>query len=326
MKYTVTVLSRGTRRLRFWAGVLAAGVVALGGVLAMIWVPDVPVSALTERWAPPPSQFVTLRGMRVHLRDEGPRDDPAPIVLIHGTSASLHTWQGWVRVLRQRRRVISFDLPGFGLTGPAPDEDYTIEAYVAFMRALLDHLGIERCVLGGNSLGGDIAWETAYALPKRIERLILVDSGGYPFQSTSVPLGFRLARFPFLSRLTRSMLPRRLVEEGLRNVYGDPAKVTPDLVDLYVDMTRREGNRAALVRRFAQHDLGDHAGRIATLKLPTLILWGGRDRLVPPEYGRRFQRDIAGSRLVVFDELGHVPQEEDPARTVAAVEEFLAAP
>ncbi len=305
------------------AGALAALVLVVVGAVVMSWAPDRPVSALAARWAPPPSKFVELAGMRVHLRDEGPAADPVPIVLIHGTSASLHTWQGWVRALSDRHRVISFDLPGFGLTGPSPDGDYTIEAYVRFMQSLLDQLGIQRCVLAGNSLGGNVAWETAYALPDRVETLVLVDAGGYPPTSTSVPIGFRLARIPVLSRLTQSLLPRGLIEASLRNVYGDPAKVTADLVARYYDLTLRDGNRQALVQRFAQSDFGAHASRIAALKLPTLILWGGRDRLIPPDDAEHFHRDIAGSRLVVFDTLGHVPQEEDPARTVAVLEDFL---
>jgi pimeloyl-ACP methyl ester carboxylesterase len=121
----------------------------------------------------------------------------------------------------------------------------------------------------------------------------------------------------------RSTLPRGVIESSLRTVYGDPAKVTPELVDLYVDMTLREGNRQALFQRFEQADFGGHASRIATLKLPTLILWGGRDRLIPPDDAEHFHRDIAGSRLVVFDDLGHVPQEEDPARSVAVLDDFL---
>jgi pimeloyl-ACP methyl ester carboxylesterase len=126
--------------------------------------------------------------------------------------------------------------------------------------------------------------------------------------------------------LTGSLLPRGLIEASLRSVYGDPAKVTPQLVDLYFDMTRREGNRQALVQRFEQSDFGGHASRIATLKLPTLILWGGRDRLIPPDNAEHFHRDIAGSRLVVFDDLGHVPQEEDPERSAAALDDFLGNP
>ena len=309
-------------RSKFLLGlaVLAAASVA---VIVANWAPDKPVAALVQRWAPQPSKFVALAGMNVHLRDEGPADDPLPLVLIHGTSASLHTWQGWSQALRDRHRIITFDLPGFGLTGPSRDADYSMAANVRFVHALLDQLRIERCVLGGNSLGGSIAWETAYAFPDRIAKLVLVDSGGYPSVSTSVPVGFRLARIPVLNRLTQSLLPRGMVESSVRNVYGDPAKVRPELVDRYYDMTLRAGNRQALVQRFEQTDFGADADRIPSLKLPTLILWGGRDRLVPPDNAEHFHRDIAGSRLVIFDDLGHVPQEEAPARTAAVVEEFL---
>ncbi|MGP0089148.1 MAG: alpha/beta fold hydrolase [Xanthobacteraceae bacterium] len=290
-----------------------------------IWAPDRPLSSLTARWAPPPSTFIPLLGMQVHLRDQGPRDDPDPVVLIHGTSASLHTWEGWVHALEDKHRVVTFDLPAFGLTGPSPEGDYTIAAYVRFVGALLDKLGIRRCVLGGNSLGGNVAWETALAMPERVDKLILVDSGGYPFIATSVPLGFRLARVPVLNRLMEFVTPRALVEASVRNVYGDPSRVTAELVDRYFDMTVRAGNRRALGQRFAQAEFGARAGRIAELKLPTLILWGGRDRLLPPADAQRFHRDIAGSRLVILPDLGHVPHEEDPARTVAAVIEFLQA-
>ncbi len=303
---------------------IAAALVALLGVfVAFTWAPDRPVSELVERWAQPPSIFVDVGGMKVHMRDEGPREDARPIVLLHGTSASLHTWEGWSRALTSRRRVIRLDLPGFGLTGPAPDNAYTIESYVRFMKAVLDKLGVQRCVLGGNSFGGYVAWATALADPGRIEKLILVDAGGYPQQSASVPIGFRLARLPVVSELFRYTLPRRIVESSVRNVYGDPGKVTPELVDLYYAITLREGNRQALVQRFAQAQPGALAERIAELRLPTLIIWGGRDRLIPPENARRFRRDLANSRLVVFDDLGHVPHEEDPGRTVAAVSQFL---
>jgi pimeloyl-ACP methyl ester carboxylesterase len=312
-------------RSKVLTGVLAVVMLLIVGAIATSWAPDQPVAALAARWAPEPSKFMQIAGMSVHLRDEGPADDPVPIILIHGASASLHTWEGWASALRSRHRVISFDLPGFGLTGPAPDGNYSSEANIRFMRSLLDKLNIQHCVLAGNSLGGDIAWETAYALPDRVEKLVLVDSGGYPTVSTSIPVGFRLARVPVLNRLTLYLLPRSLIESSVRSVYGDPTKVTPELVDRYFAMTLRAGNRQALVQRFDQGDFGGHATRIATLKLPTLILWGGRDHLIPPENAEYFHRDIAGSRLVIFDDLGHVPHEEDPARTVAVLDNFLVA-
>jgi pimeloyl-ACP methyl ester carboxylesterase len=268
---------------------------------------------LREREQAPPSVRAVASGLL------------AKTPLIHGTSTSLHTWEGWVRALEDNHRVITFDLPAFGLTGPSPEGDYTIAAYVRFVGALLDKLGIQSCVLGGNSLGGNVAWETTRAMANRIDKLILVDSGGYPSISTSVPLGFRFARLPVLKRFLEVVTPRSLVEASVRNVYGDPSKVTPELVDQYFDMIVRTGNRRALGQRFAQADFGADAGRIAELKLPTLIMWGGRDRLIPPGDAERFHHDIDGSRLAIFPDLGHVPQEEDPARIAAAVIDFLQA-
>jgi pimeloyl-ACP methyl ester carboxylesterase len=297
-------------------------VLVAGSFIALTWAPDRPVSELS-RWASPPSTFVDVGGLQVHVRDQGPRDDDSPIVLIHGTSSSLHAFAGWAGTLAGQRRVITFDLPGFGLTGPSADGDYSIDATVRFVIALLDKLGIERCVLGGNSLGGAVSWMTAVLAPTRVDKLILVDSGGYPPHSTSVPLGFRIARMPVVSRLMSKTLPRFLIASGLRNVYGDPARVTPQLVDCYYDITLRQGNRRALVERFGQPRATAFAPRISELKLPTLIMWGGRDRLIPPDDAERFHRDIAGSTLVIFDDLGHSPEEEDPARTVVAVKEFL---
>jgi len=191
--------------------------------------------------------------------------------------------------------------------------------------AMLDALGIERCVLAGNSFGGAVAWETALALPPgHVQKLILVDAAGYSLVSESVPIAFRIARIPVLSRIIAVTLPRSVVEDSVRNVYGDPSRVTPQLVDRYYEIALREGNRAALTQRFAQANYGQHADRIGAVHVPTLILWGGRDRLIPPQHGEQFHRDIAGSRLVVFPELGHVPHEEDPGATVAVVRDFLA--
>lgn len=310
---------------------LAGGMFLLVIAVAIIFilmnrVPDRPVEELKAHWAKPPSQFVEIAGMQVHLRDEGIQNSGVPIVLLHGTGASLHTWDGWVEALKDEYRVVRFDMPAFGLTGPTPDNNYTIENYSRIVAAVLDRLGIKRCVLAGNSFGGYVAWTTALFHPDRVERLVLVDASGYPYQAESVPIGFRIAFTPVLNRLMDGVLPRGVIERSLKNVYGDPSLVTPDLVDRYFDMATREGNRHALVERFLQAQPGPLSEKIPELKLPVLILWGGRDRLIPTEQGDRFHREIAGSKLVRFDELGHVPHEEDPAATVAALREFLAQP
>ena len=313
------------RALLKWLGVsLLLLLLAVGVLIALSWAPDLPLAQLKERWAPAPSQFIELQGMSVHLRDEGPRDDPTPLLLLHGTSASLHTWDGWAQALTERRRVIRVDLPGFGLTGAFPDGNYRMAHYTAFTVALLDVLGVEQVVLVGNSLGGQIAWETARAYPQRVSKLILVDAAGFPLNSTSVPIGFQLARMPALATVLSKVLPRPMIESSLRNVYGNPELVTPPLVERYYELSLREGNRAALIQRFSQRDDPTlNPERISQLSVPTLILWGGRDRLIPPANARLFNAAIKDSQLQMFELLGHVPQEEDPAATVAAVEAFL---
>ena len=312
--------------LKVLGGLVLALVVLVGVGVVKAWAPDRDVDSLKARWAPPPSQFVGLMGMQVHLRDEGPRNDPQPIVLLHGTSASLHTWDGWAEALRGQRRVIRMDLPGFGLTGPMPDGDYQLTRYVEFVAALMDKLGVQQAVVAGNSFGGGLAWKLAVDHPARVSKLVLVDAAGYPYDPTSVPIGFKVAQIPWLRPVMENVLPRSMIESSVRNVYGDPAKVTPELIDRYFELTLRAGNRHALGERFRQSPGGQYAGQIASVKQPTLILWGGQDRLIPPDNADHFQRDIAGSRLVVFDTLGHVPHEEDPAVTAAALQSFLAQP
>ncbi len=315
--------------LRFvWVAAVGAVVFLIAGIIAT-WAPDRSVEQLKGRWAQQPSQFLEVNGLQVHVRDEGPRDDPVPLVLLHGTSASLHTWEGWAADLKGQRRVIRFDLPAFGLTGPDLQNDYTLETYVHTVEGVVNAMGVKDFVLAGNSLGGQIAWATAAALPQRVRQLVLIDAAGYPMAPQSIPIGFRIARIPGVRRLAEVVLPRGLIQASLRNVYGEPSKVTPELVDRYYELTLRAGNRQALAYRFDQMQKADMAKGMAAireLKVPTLILWGGKDRLIPVENGHRFATDIAGSQLVVFDDLGHVPQEEDPQRTVQALRKFLLKP
>ena len=284
--------------------------------------PDRSLESLVPRWAPPPSDFIELDGQLVHYRDQGPSGDPLPLLLLHGTSASLHTWEGWAAQLSTTRRVISVDLPGFGLTGPNAEHDYRDARYVAFVRQFLARLGVGRAILVGNSLGGEIAWQVALADPTRVAGLVLIDAAGFDFVPESLPLGFRIARLPVVREGMRWVLPRRAIENSVLDVYGDPSRVTAALVDRYYELTLREGNRVALMRRMDQLAPGP-VERLAEIQAPTLILWGGRDRLIPPRWGQAFHERMPGSRLVVFPSLGHVPQEEDPAATLAALRDWL---
>jgi pimeloyl-ACP methyl ester carboxylesterase len=246
-----------------------------------------------------------------------------PLILIHGTASSLHTWDGWTQVLKEKHRVIRVDLPGFGLTGPTADGDYRMQVYSRFVASLMDALKIQRAALVGNSLGGYVAWKTAVDFPDRVGKLVLIDSAGYSTTATSVPLGFKLAQIPLLSGLMGHVLPRSVIESSLRNVYADPSKINSELIDRYYELALRAGNRQALAARFTQNKPGEFETQIKDIKQPTLIIWGGLDRLIPPDNAQRFHSDISKSRLVMFDKLGHVGHEEDPASTVAAAQVFL---
>jgi pimeloyl-ACP methyl ester carboxylesterase len=304
---------RMTHRIRKIA--IASALLALiagATALAVVWAPDRSVAELSARWAPPPSTFIRVGAHTLHLRDEGPRDSLPPIVLLHGTSASLHTWDGWVDSLISTRRVVRFDLPGFGLTGPAPDDDYRIISYARLVVAVLD------------SLGGEIAARVGSLAPERVAALILVDPAGFPIDYVSIPIGFKLARNPITAPLLKHVLPRGVVRSSVENVYGDPTRVTDALVDRYFELTLRAGNRAALPIRFAQESKGADTAFFAAITAPTLILWGEKDRLIPPEHGARWLRAVKGSELVRYPQLGHVPHEEGPAETLRDARKFLA--
>ena len=283
---------------------------------------DRPVETLQARWAAPPSRFIPMDGMQVHVRDEGPSGDAEPIVLIHGTGSSLHTWDAWSAALKPAHRVIRLDRPGFGLTGPNPGGDYTMSYYADFMRRFLDGMGVERATLAGNSSGGRVAWEVAARNPDRVARLVLLASSGYP-RTTPLPLGLRIAQSPFLNPLLSKILPRAAVGKGVRGTYGDPSKVTEELIDRNYEIMLRTGNRKALGATLSQADAVDDSALIRTIHAATLILWGTRDTVVQPADAQRFHADIAGSNLVMLPGIGHLAQEEDPEGTLAALRHFL---
>lgn len=299
------------------------GVVVLlvGGVLAASMTPELPAAELEARYATPPSRFLDVDGLRIHYRDQG--QGPA-LVLLHGSNASLFTWEGWVRELSAHHRVITLDLPGHGLTGPDAKGRYTWTGMAEVVEAFRARLGLERFHLAGNSMGGAVAWHYALLHPERVERLVLVDAAGYPRDEPS-PLVFRLMRTPVLGELLSRVTPRWVIDRNVRVVYGDPSKVTEEGVEQYHALLLREGNRRATRERLRATVDDGLWRRLGEVRAPTLILWGAKDVWILPRYGERFDQDIPDSTQVVYPELGHVPMEEDPVRTAADVRRFLAA-
>ncbi|MDE2401555.1 MAG: alpha/beta hydrolase [Burkholderiales bacterium] len=306
----------------WWTSVLLVLVLVIGVTAA--WQPDRQLGPLVARWGGEPSSFIELDGMQAHVRDTGPRNDPTPIVLLHGMGSSLHTWAGWQQDLQKTRRVISVDLPGFGLTGPSPQGEYHIDAYMRFVLRLLDTLGVKRVMLVGNALGGEIAWQTAILAPERVRKLVLIDADGYPPSTLSMPLAFEIASLRGWRWVTERILPRAVVESSVRNVYGDPSKVTKQQVDRYYELNLRVGNRRALFQRIDQAQWGASAHLIHRIPQPTLVMWGQKDGMVAPDNGPQFCKDIARCTLITFPDLGHIPQEEAPEQTLNAARAFLA--
>jgi len=308
---------------------IGLGVVVAALALAFWYfsTPSIPRAVLEAKYATPPSKFMMLPdGARVHYRDRGPRNAEA-LVLIHGSNASLFTWEPWTKRLDNTFRVIALDLPGHGLTGAVPTHDYSQEGMVKFVLEFADKLELKTFALAGNSMGGGVAARFAEEYPDRVNHLILVDAGGMPVkEGDRVPLAFRLARIPVLNQILLHITPRPLVVEGLNDAIVHKSIITDRMIDTYWDFARMDGTREATVERFGlgwDTYVRDH---IAAIKAPTLILWGEEDHLIPVAAAHKFQAAIPGSKLIVYPATGHIPMEEVADRSAADVRAFLAPP
>jgi pimeloyl-ACP methyl ester carboxylesterase len=284
---------------------------------------DKNVEELKAKYAQNPSQFIEVNGMNVHYRDEGNPNDSVPLVLIHGTGSSLHTFEEWVKILRGSHRIVRMDIPAFGLTGPDPQHDYSMEKYVSFVNNFLAAKGIKRCILVGNSLGGQIAWQFALAHPQKLAKLILIDAAGYAVTSQKSVLAFQVARMPVIKNCMTFITPYPLARKSVESVYADKSKITDALVDRYFELTLRTGNRQAFVDRLNMLYDTTNIPKIKTIKTPTLVLWGEQDLLIPMENGQRFHDDLPNDTLVILKNMGHVPMEENPAESLKPVLDFL---
>lgn len=283
---------------------------------------DVSVDELKQAYANENSKFIEIDGMQVHYRDEGAG---FPIVLIHGTAASLHTWNDWTDELTKNYRVIRMDLPAFGITGPNKNADYSIEAYSEFLHQFLLKIKVDKFHLVGNSLGGNIAWDYAAEHPNKIEKLVLVASSGLPTNMPQ-PAIFKMAKTPVLSSLFLYVTPRFFIKKNMEEVYGDKTKVTDTLVTRYHKMALRTGNRQAFIDR-AKIDfkLAANANleKLKSIKTPTLLLWGAKDIWIPLDNGKRMDSLLPNSKLVVIENSGHVPMEENPVESLQILNDFI---
>jgi pimeloyl-ACP methyl ester carboxylesterase len=323
--------------MRWFVGIVVAILAVLGIGYWWLSAPDIPRSVLEVKYATPPSQFTdityasTLPGgapgtAHVHYRIRGAADAPV-LLLLHGSNATLFTWEPWSKTLSDHFRVVSVDLPAHGLTGATANHDYTQGGMANFVRAFADTLGLKTFALAGNSMGGGVAARFAEEHPDRVNALILVDAAGMPSKmGDHTPLAFKLLRYGWARSLLGHLDPKPLVREGLNDAIVRKEVLTPAMIDLYSDMARMDGARDATSERFTQFSMGDVTyvkDHVSALKMPVLVLWGEQDHLIPVAAAHAWNKALPGSKLIVYPATGHIPMEEVAAQSAADVRAFL---
>jgi pimeloyl-ACP methyl ester carboxylesterase len=274
---------------------------------------------------------VLIHGHRLVYRISGgePGGERPVLLLVHGLGGSSATWRVVLPALARRYTVLAPDLPGHG-ESDKPRQDYSLGAYANVLRDLMIALGVEQATVVGQSLGGGVAMQLAYQHPQRCERLVLVSSGGLGSEVSWILRALSLpgveylmpVLFPSLVRDAGNALSRRLRSLGLRAPHLEEEWRT------YVSLTE-PGNRHSFVRTL--RSVVDPSGQVVSAhdrlylasRLPTLILWGRRDRMIPVEHAAVAHEAIPGSRLVIFEDSGHFVHAEEPERFVDVVTEFV---
>ena len=244
--------------------------------------------SLKKTYANQNSKFVEIEGINVHYRDEG---EGQAIVLLHGTGASLHTWDKWTEELKNNFRVIRLDLPAYGLTGPHPENKYSLPDYSSFLNSFVESIGVDNFILSGNSLGGAIAWYYTTEYQNKVKLLSLLDPGGFYNKDKQSPLVFRLARAPGINKILRYVTPRFFIKNTLKEVYYDKTKLTDKKIDTYRDLILRENNRESFINRSKSSSV-DYTQRLKSITIPTQILWGNEDEWISVENAKLFSEGI----------------------------------
>ncbi|ANQ49232.1 alpha/beta fold hydrolase [Flammeovirga yaeyamensis] len=278
-----------------------------------------------EKYTNEQSKFLEIDGMKVHYRIEG---EGFPLVLLHGTFASLHTWDRWTEILSKKYKVIRLDIPGFGLTGPRPDRSYSVEIYLKFFETFFKQLDLKKFYIAGSSLGGWLAWEYAFRFKQQVRRLILLDAAGFNDRD-SIPLLFKLVQNPILKEFKMFhgvaeylSTPKTIIEFFLKNAYGNSKRIEPTTTTRYHEMFSRKGNKEAFLNIATSSNV-DHSDHLKDLETPTLILWGEKDRWIPLANAYKFDFNLPNSSLIIYEGVGHVPMEEIPDRSAQDVIHFL---
>jgi pimeloyl-ACP methyl ester carboxylesterase len=315
---------------------VALGCVALIVVIAIIGFfalkrDDIPYATLTAKYGNPASKFIDLpSGVHMHYRDQGNAQGRV-LLLVHGFSVNLETWENWIPLLGTEYRLVSLDLPAHGLTEAPDSYPANITGLVDTVDEFATTLGLTKFTLAGNSMGGNIAWLYATKHPEKLDALILVDAGGWPPKgmedgAAEVPLVFRIVGNPHIAPLIAQLDPAPLLRNGLKLAYANDALATDEMVTRYAECARAPRHREMLgaIERSFGGEVFASEEKLAAIHTPTLILWGVKDELIPVDDAMKFNDAIKGSTMLLYPEVGHEPHEEFPQQSAADVKAFLA--
>lgn len=301
--------------------VLLASTVLLALAAYGLWAPDLGLSELQKRYGSTLENVLNVDGMRIHFKDTGPQDAPV-LLLLHGFGSSLQTWDVWAGTLEKKYRVIRLDLPGFGLTGPSPSDDYSELADVNTLTRFVDKLGVSDLSVIGHSMGGKIAWTFAAAHPDRVKALVLMAPDGFPQPEA---IGTKPYAMPAVMGLMKYCLPKYFLRKSIEPAFADPDALDDKMVHRYHDMLRAPGVRGAILERGNQTIYTDPVPRLKKIKAPTLLLWGADDKMIPSSNATSYAGVLAKSKTVFIPKLGHLLHEEQTDLGLAKVAEFLEA-
>ena len=315
--------------------VLIGIVVVLAVLLAGGWLalrrPDLPWPTLQARYANAASRYMDLPGgVKIHYRDQGRRDGPV-IVMVHGFGASLQTWEPWVQRLGSQYRIITLDLPGFGLTSAPKGYILSRTGFIDVVDGVTTRLGATKFVLIGNSMGGGVAWNYALKHPDKLQGLVLVDAAGWPQQRADGrdgPFIFKVLRNPVGRFLIGDLDTTAMTRAGLKDAFAPTPEMVDDaMVARYVELSRAPGHRDIILNLMGGFDPADAAtkAKLSAITVPTLVMHGDTDKLIPVSHAALFGDAIPGSTVIIYPKVGHVPMEQIADRSAADLDAWLKA-
>lgn len=272
-------------------------------------------------------ESVTLPGgLTLNYRVRGDPHKPA-IMLVHGGGDSLSAWDGWCEVLESDFRLIAVDLPGHGLSGPYPDAAYSTQTLAVSLKAFIDAIGLEDFAIAGHSFGGETVLRYVVDNPHDPKAMVLVAPGGYKAEhGLAVPPTIaRCALSPAGRLILRNFWSRPLFSVFQhKNFFFRKSSVSRAAINRQFALLRYAPNRGAMLS-LVMNDMANHEDikGLGSLQLPSLFLWGRQDRIVPLDTGRRIAADVPDSKLLLFDEMGHMLHVERAAESARAAKSFL---